>query len=314
MKTRNPFPYSFDNKRYHTLAYDNQRRFGCRVFKAVVDAGFTCPNLDGTKGFGGCTYCLDGASEFTAGPGIPVKEQLRAELRRIRKKYPHAGAVAYFQSHTNTYGPLSTLKALFESALEVGGICGLSIATRADALEPEAIAYLAKLSKHTSLTVELGLQTVHDQTAERINRCHTWQEFLDSYLLLKAQGIRVCVHLINGLPGETEDMMLESAQKLGQLRPDGVKLHLLHIMEGTVLAEQYRLGEVAPMEKERYLAVICSQLELLPAETVLERLTGDGSREKLLAPRWSLDKISVLGGIDQELCRRDSMQGLRFSL
>jgi radical SAM protein (TIGR01212 family) len=307
MKT-SPFRYSDDNKRYHTLSYHLKTVFDHRVMKAVIDAGFTCPNLDGTKGTGGCAYCLNGSGDFTRG-GKPVEEQVRAEILRVRKKYHNADVIAYFQAHTNTYAPLAVLKEKYESALSAEGVCGISIATRADALEPETVDYLAELSRRTYLTVELGLQTVHDDTAAKMNRGHTYSEFLTAYEELKARGIRVCVHIINGLPGETTEKMLETARELGRIKADAVKIHLLQIMEGTELARQYALGQVLPMTREEYIGTVCAQLEVLPPETVIERITGDGAHDKLIAPRWGVDKISVLGGIDKALADKDTWQG-----
>lgn len=308
MTARSPFLYSSDNKRYHTLNYYLKNRFGKRVMKAVIDAGFTCPNLDGTKGIGGCTYCLNGSGDF-ARAGAGVEQQVKAELCRVRKKYPGADVLAYFQAHTNTYAPLPVLRERYEAALRVDGVCGISIATRADALERDTLDYLAALSKTTCLTVELGLQSTHDETARRIHRGHTTEEFLQGYRALKDRGICVCVHVINGLPGETREMMLETARVLAGLRADAVKIHLLQIMEGTALAEQYAAGEVRPMTREDYLDTVCGQLELLPPETVIERITGDGVHEKLIAPRWGVDKIAVLGGIDRALVQKDTWQG-----
>lgn len=307
-----PFPYAEDNKRYHTL-YDHLKQiFGKRVFKASIDAGFTCPNLDGACGVGGCTYCQGGSGAFAPGPALCVGEQVRLEQARVHRKWPDAPVIAYFQAHTNTYAPLPVLRERYEEALSVEGVCGLSIATRADAIAPETVAYLDALSRRTYLTVELGLQTIHDETARRINRGHSYETFLSMYRHLKEHGIRVCIHLINGLPGEDRAMMLGTAREIGRLHPDAVKLHLLHILRGTPLAEEYMRGTLVPMTREAYIDVICSQLELLPPETVVERITGDGQREKLLAPLWSLDKIAVLGGIDKELARRNTVQGTFF--
>jgi radical SAM protein (TIGR01212 family) len=308
----NPFFYSDDNKRYHTLSYHLKHKFNRRVFKAVIDAGLTCPNLDGTKGVGGCTYCLHGSGEFTHGAGKSVPAQIRAELKRVRKKRSNADIIAYFQAHTNTYAPLARLRELYESALAQDGVCGISIATRADALEPETIDYLAEMSRRTYLTVELGLQTMHDSTAEKIHRGHSYAEFLQAYEALKSRGIRVCVHIINGLPGETDEMMLQTAEAIGCLRADAVKIHLLQIMEGTAMAQEYAAHEVIPMEKEQYIDMVCSQLEVLPAEMVIERITGDGAHDKLIAPRWGIDKIAILGGIDQALVRKNTWQGKRL--
>jgi radical SAM protein (TIGR01212 family) len=309
---KSPFLYSNDNKRYHTLSYHLKSKFDRRVFKAVIDAGLTCPNLDGTKGTGGCTFCLGGSGEFTHGGGKSVAEQVRAELERVRRKRSDANAIAYFQAHTNTYAPLSKLREFYESALAVDGVCGISIATRADALEPETVDYLSALSKRTYLTVELGLQTIHDSTAARIHRGHTYAEFLEAFKELQSRGIRVCVHIIDGLPGETDEMMLATARAIGGLKADAIKIHLLQIMEGTALAQQYAAHEVTPMTKEGYIDLVCSQLEVLPAETVIERITGDGSADKLIAPRWGVNKIAILGGIDQALAQKNTWQGKRL--
>lgn len=305
------FPFSIDNKRYHTLAYENRRR-GEKLFKAVVDAGLSCPNIDGHCGVGGCIYCDGGSGYFTADPKLSVTAQLDRELERIRKKTPAASAIAYFQAHTNTYAPVEALRALYLEALAHEGIRGLSIATRADCLAPDILELLSEINEKTALTVELGLQTLHDETAKRINRGHDYACFLRGYTALKERGIRVTVHIINGLPGESSDMMLETARALGQLRPDGVKIHLLHIIKNTRLCAIYESGGYVPMSFEQYTNTVVSQLELFPPETVIERLTGDGDKRKLVAPLWSRDKIRVLGSIDKLMRLTDTWQGKYF--
>lgn len=301
------FPNTSDHKRYHSLYHYNKTRYGTRVMKASLDAGCTCPNRDGTRGTGGCAFC-QGGSHYFAGTG-EIGLQLAQEQARIREKYPDALIIAYFQAGTNTYGPLPQLEAQWKTALKFEGVCGLSIATRCDCLEEPVLDALSRLRDQTDLTVELGLQTVHDETAERIHRGHSFDEFLTGYQALQKRGIRTCVHLINGLPGETAEDMLESARILGQLRPGGVKIHLLHVTEGTELAEVWRRGDYVPMEKQAYIDVTAAQLRLFPPETVMERLTGDGDRRYLLAPLWSRDKISVLGGIDHRLRLWNAVQG-----
>lgn len=307
----NPFPYSNDNKRYKSLAYENGLS-GKKVFKAVIDAGLSCPNIDGTKGYGGCIYCESGSGYFAALPTVPIEKQLEDELRRIREKSPDAEAVAYFQAHSNTYAPISRLRELFETALSHEGICGLSVATRADCLLPETLDYLAELKNRTKLTVELGLQTVFDETALLINRGHSFSEFTEGFNALNERGIRVTVHLINGLPGETTEMMVSSARILGRLRPDGVKIHLLHVIRGTKLCKMFESGDYSPMELDEYVDTVVRQLENLPQETTIERLTGDGDRKTLVAPLWSRDKIRVLGSIDALMAERDTWQGKKF--
>ena len=306
------FLYSLDNKRYHTLNYHLKQKFSKRVFKAVIDAGFTCPNIDGTCGKGGCTYCTSGASEFTNSSEISVTRQIELEKERIYKKWGVVPIVAYFQAHTNTYGELEHLKKLYEEALSVDGVEGISIATRPDCLEQEKIEYLRELSEKTYLTVELGLQTIFDETAKKINRGYLFDTFKDAYKRLKQSGIRVCVHLIDGLIDETPDMMIESAKVLGKMNPDGVKIHLLHVMRDTVCESQLIKGQLDTMSMSEYIETVCKQLRYLPPTCVIERITGDGSKENLIAPRWSTNKIAVLGGIDKFMADNDIYQGDKY--
>ena len=308
---RNPFPYSDDNKRYHTLYYHNKHTFGGRVYKAVLDGGFTCPNLDGTKGIGGCLFCDNGSGAFTK--PLSITEQLMHETARIRRKVPDARVIAYFQVHTNTYAPVARLRELYEEALAFPGVIGLSVGTRPDCLPEEVLDYLAELHERTCLTVELGVQTVHDRTARRFGRGYDFPEFLAGYQSLQARGIRTCLHVINGLPGERGSDMLETARVLGELHPQAVKLQLLHILQGTQYAELWRQGDITTMSQEGYIATVVRQLEYFPPETVIERVTGDGEKAKLLAPLWSMDKIRTLGGIDKAQAELDSFQGKQLS-
>ncbi len=306
------FIYSSDNKRYHTWNYHLRQKFGMKVFKVSLNAGFTCPNIDGTKGTGGCIYCSSsGSGDFAGNPKEDILEQFSKVKEKMHKKWPEAKYIAYFQAHTNTYAPLEVLREKFEAVLELADVVGISIATRADALEDDVCDYLLDLSKRTFLIVELGLQTIHDKTGELINRCHTYQEFLDGYKKLKDRGINVCVHLIVGLPGEDRDMMTQSIKAVAKLKPYAVKLHLLHIIKGTKLCDMYERGEVTALSREEYVDIIADSLELLPAEIVIQRLTGDGAEETLVAPRWSLKKFCVLNEIDKEMLRRNSYQGFR---
>ena len=307
------FPYSDSNKRYHTYNYFLKQKFGAKVAKLSLDAGFTCPNIDGSKGFGGCTYCSGrGSGDFAADACLPLKEQLEQQKAVMEKKWPGSKYIAYFQAHTNTHATLDVLKERFESVLDCEGLVGISIATRADCLDEEKADYLAELSRKIFVEVELGLQSVFDVTGERINRCHSYAEFEAGFHLLKERNIPVCVHLINGLPGENREMMLESARRVGQLRPHSMKLHLLHVIEGTKLAEQWKNGDFPLLEREDYVNILCDQLEVLPPEIVIQRITGDGDKRTLLGPLWSMDKKKVMNAIDMELARRDSWQGKRF--
>lgn len=299
-----------EEKRYYSLYQYNMDTFGCRVLKASLDAGLTCPNRDGTLGSDGCIYC-DQGSRYFSGTGS-ISRQMAAERERIHKKWPGAKLTAYFQAGTNTYAPAERLRDLWEEALCCPDTVGLSIATRADCLGPEILDLLAEFRDRTRLTVELGLQTVHDETARSIGRGHDFAAFLRGYEALQARDIRVCVHFIDGLPGEDQGMMLESARQVGLLEPGGVKLHLLHVNEGTALAELWRQGGYTPLEREEYVALVTEQLRYFPQKTVIERLTGDGDRRRLLAPLWSRDKIAVLGAIDQRMRKLDLWQGDRF--
>ena len=306
------FRYTTDNKRYHTLHYHLTEKFGEKVFKAVIDAGFTCPNIDGTCGVGGCAYCADGAGEFTHGSTLSITEQLEIEQKRISLKHKNPKLIAYFQAHSNTYASLELLREKYDEALSFPNVVGLSIATRPDCVNEEIADLLSEYSEKTYLTVELGLQTIHDKTAQMFNRGYRYETFLSSYKLLKEKNIRVCLHIINGLQNESKDDMIDTARSISKLHPDAVKLHLLHIVRGTEYAKLYEEGKLATMSKEDYIDVICRQLEYLPQETVVERITGDGGRDTLIAPLWSLDKISVLGGIDKEMSRRNTYQGKKF--
>lgn len=304
------FIYSDDNKRYHTWNYHLRHKFGCKVMKIALNAGFTCPNIDGKKGYGGCIYCSEsGSGDFAGNPADSIMQQFEDVRLRMHKKWHEGKYMPYFQAHTNTYAPAGVLRERFEPVLRQPNVVGISIATRADCLNDDVVQYLLELHKRTYLVVELGLQSVFDKTGERINRCHTYAEFLEGYNKLKSHGINICVHLIDGLPGETADMMIESARRVGELEPHCVKLHLLHILKGTVLAKQYEMGEITPLTKDEYVDIIVRQLEVIPQETVIQRLTGDGGRDVLLAPMWSLKKFEVLNSIDKLMVERDTYQG-----
>lgn len=309
---RNPFPYSDTNKRYHTYDYYLRRRYGGKVAKIPLDAGMTCPNIDGRCGVGGCVYCSGrGSGDFAASPALSFAEQDAIVRAKLSRKWPVERCIPYLQAHTNTYAPADVLRARYEEALALPGAVGLNIATRADCLPDDTAALLAEVAGRTDLTVELGLQSAHDETAARINRGHTWAQFVEGYTRLRTASPRImlCVHLIFGLPGEDRTMMLESVRRLAALRPDGVKLHLLHVLRGTALAEDYLAGRYTPMAREDYIEMVCDALELLPPETVICRLTGDGMADDLLSPDWSRRKVSVINDIDTTMYARGSMQG-----
>ncbi|MDD3430275.1 MAG: TIGR01212 family radical SAM protein [Oscillospiraceae bacterium] len=312
MQNNNPFLYSQDNKRYHTLHYANMKKYGGRVYKAVVDAGFTCPNRDGTKSRAGCIFCSNRSGIFTFG-ALSVEQQLEKEIARIHAKVPNAKVVAYFQAGTNTYAPLPALQAAITGVKQNPWVVGISLGTRPDCLPQSILDYLEAVNHEKEITIELGLQTIHDSTARVINRCYDYNCFLQAYTALKQRGIRVCVHLINGLPQESSEMMVQSAKAVGQLGVDGVKIHALHIIDTTPLAQAYCAGSYVPMSQEAYINTVVEQLAYLPAKTVVERLTGDGDKRTLLAPMWSRDKIKVLGSIDKRQAELNTWQGKFYS-
>ena len=312
--SQNPFPYSNTNKRYHTYTYYLHQQFGGKCAKLPIDAGLTCPNIDGKCSTGGCIYCSGrGSGDFTSGEHLSIAEQIKEQKGRLSQKWDTSRCIAYFQAHSNTYAPLSVLKPLYEEALAEEGIVGINIATRADCLADDVVDYLADLAERTVLTVELGLQSAHDRTAELINRGHTFADFCRGYEKLRraSEKIRIGVHLILGLPGESRADMMESVRQVSKLRPDEVKLHLLHILKNTRLAEIFAAGKYQPLSREEYISLVADALELLPPETVIGRLTGDGKAEDLVAPLWSRDKKRILNDIDTLLYRRNSHQGAK---
>lgn len=304
-------PDPFTNKRYNAQSTYLKNRFGRKTVKISLNGGFTCPNIDGTKGTGGCIYCsAKGSGDFGGNPSVSITEQFDEVRKSLADKWGEELLfIPYFQANTNTYAPVERLRELYSDALAQKNVVGIAISTRPDCITDEAADYLQELSRETYVTVELGLQTIHDRTATLINRCHTYSDFLHGYEMLEKRGINVCVHIINGLPHETRKMMLATAEELGRLRPHAVKIHLLHIIKGTVLADMYSRGEFEEMEADAYIETVCDQLERLHPETVIERLTGDGDRQTLIAPFWSRNKKAVLNGIDKELRRRNTVQG-----
>jgi len=312
----NPFLYSDTNKRYHTYDYYLRNTFGTKCAKISLDAGMTCPNRDGKCGYGGCIYCSEhGSGDFAFSAALPLAEQHRLQRERLRGKWPTFQCIPYFQAHTNTYAPLSRLRELFEEAISLPDTVGLNIATRADCLPIETVDYLAELSERTVLTVELGLQTAHDKTAALIRRGHTYADFLEGYCRLRerAPRVRVGIHLILGLIGENDEMMVETAQKVADLCPEEVKFHSLYVIEGTEMADIYRKGGYFPLSREAYVNMVVHALEWMPPETVIGRLTGDGAEKSLLAPLWSKNKRLVLNEIDKKFYHDNTWQGKRRS-
>ena len=311
----NPFSNSDTNKRYYTYDYYLRKTYGGKCAKLPVDAGFTCPNIDGSCGVGGCIYCSPkGSGDFAGSPELSITRQLEQVADRLSSKWTTQKYIAYFQAHTNTYAPLSVLKEKYSEALSYPGVVGLNIATRADCLSSDTVKYLAELSEKTVLTVELGLQTACDETARLINRGHTYAQFEEGYHRLRSAGknINICIHSILGLPGEDSTMMEYTAKKIAELYPDQVKIHLLHVLQGTRLADMYLAGDYVPLERDQYIRLVADVLELLPPDVVIARLTGDGAADDLLAPEWSKKKTTIINDIDKTLYSRGSMQGFRW--
>ena len=328
-KDTNPYRYSDSNKRYMTYDWYMKARFGGKTAKVSLDIGCTCPNLDGTRGHGGCIYCKSGSRSAV---GDTLDEQYRTGVETACRKWTPVGFIPYLQSNTNTYGDPSVLRGFYERAAAMNGAVQLDIATRADCLPEEILGILTETARKIPLMVELGLQTTNDASAMRINRCHTWAEFTDGYERLRRAAdavnaefvsagdekhppfrrFMIGVHLINGLPGENADDMRKTAADVAALHPDMVKIHLAHVLSETELAALYQSGQYEPMTREEYVAVTCDQLEMLPPDTVIGRVTGDGMADDLLAPLWSRRKTEVANEIDKELYRRGTYQGCRW--
>lgn len=300
-----------NNKRYYDLKSYWRNLFGCTVHKLQIDAGFTCPNRDGHVATGGCIYCDGRGSKLRQQGKLPsVAEQIAAG-----KKYYKPSAskfVAYFQTFTNTYAPVARLRALYDEALEQDDVIGLSIGTRPDCLEPDVAELLSSYAKKHHVWVELGLQSIHDKTLRYINRGHSSQQFLDAVHQLAGRGLNICVHIIIGLPDESDKDVLTTAKTLAALPVKGIKIHSLLALDGTPMGERYKQGAIPMITKEKYVTLTADVLEVLPTAMVVQRLTADGYRDIFLGPAWAGNKLDVLNSIHKELERRDSYQGMRY--
>lgn len=306
----NPFPFSSTNKRYHTFTYAMQQRFNQKVAKIPLNAHFTCPNRDGNKGIGGCRFCTrQGSGDTILGFSQPLTSQYEQNLARARQKWPQCVGMPYFQAYSNTYAPLPVLQKLYEPFLEDPDTPALAIATRTDCLEEEAAAWLGQYAKDKDIWLEFGLQTIHASTSQAMNLCHTPKQAAEVVGLCKKYGLKTCLHLINGLPGETPEMMVETARFAARLKPDAVKLHMLHVMENSDLGEDYQASPFSLLSLEEYVQIVCDQLEILPADIIIERISGDGQAEQLIGPLWTVKKTAVANAVDKELFARNSWQG-----
>ena len=307
------FKYSYNNKRYHTLDYFYKNKFNSKVFKVSLNGGFTCPNIDGTVGYGGCIYCSAlGSGEFAGDRNKDLITQFNEVKTMMERKWPNSKYIGYFQANTNTYAPLDELKEKYEKIINLDNVVGLNIATRADSITEECMDYLEELSKKTYLTIELGLQTIHEKTSIFINRCHTLECFEKCVKELRKRKINVVVHIINGLPYETKEMMIDTVKYLNKLDIQGIKIHMLSILKNTKLAKLYEEKPFHILTKQEYVDIVCDQLEYLREEIVINRITGDPKKEDLVEPHWLVKKFTVLNEIDKEMVRRDSYQGIKL--
>jgi hypothetical protein len=310
----NTFKYSNTNKRYYTLDYYYKTKYGCKISKISLNLGLTCPNKDGTKGYGGCIYCSKlGSGEFGGDKTEPLKKQFDTVKKMMDSKWPDSKYIAYFQANTNTYGDLEYLKKSWYEVLDFKDVVGINISTRPDSISKECYDVLDELNKKTDLIVELGLQTIHDKTSKLINRCHTLKEFEDAVKELNKRNIKVLVHIINGLPGETKEDMLDTVKYLNKFNIWGIKIHMLNILKDTALLNMYEKDKFHILSKEEYVDIVCDQLEILREDIVINRLTADGKLEDLVEPKWIIKKFCVLNDIDKEMVRRDSYQGIKES-
>ena len=306
------FKYSDSNKRYHTLDYYYKHKFGCKIAKISLNAGFTCPNKDGTKGVGGCIYCSKlGSGDYAGKPNKSLTEQFLDIKKIMDRKWKDTKYIAYFQANTNTYAPVNVLKDKYEEVLKIDGVVGLNIATRSDSITDECLDYLEELNKKTFLNIELGLQTIHEKTNILINRKESLQEFELMVNKLRSRGINVIVHIINGLPYETKEMMIETVKYVNNLDIQGIKIHMLHIIKDTKLADLYYKEHFHVLTREEYVDIVCDELELLREEIVINRITGDPDPNELIEPTWLIKKFGVLNEIDKEMKKRNIYQGDR---
>lgn len=302
------------NKRYNQYSAHLKQKFGVKVYKITLDAGFSCPNRDGEISNGGCIFCDDGGSFSQAHSNLlSIEQQLEAGVENLSNRFKAKKFMSYFQAYSNTYKPVAQLEKIYKSALKHPDIVGISIGTRPDCVDKEKLKLISGFKDDYYTWVEYGLQSIHDKTLKAINRGHDFDCFLKAYEMSKEAGLNVCAHVILGLPDETKEDMLKTAEKLAELKVDGVKIHMLCALEGTRLSNMYNEGKISFMSEEDYLNTVCDFLEILPPETTIHRLAGNGLKKNLIAPRWLGKKLDALNKIDRELERRNSYQGFIFS-
>ena len=298
------------DKRYNQFSAYLKNKFGQKVYKITLDAGFSCPNRDGTISTGGCIFCDDGGSFSRAHSNLlPVEEQVKAGVASLSEKFKAKKFMSYFQAYTNTYKPVQELEKIYGSALNHPDIVGISIGTRPDCVDSDKLNLIASYTKDYETWIEYGLQSVHDRTLKYINRGHDFKTFARTCDETMKRGIKVCAHVILGLPGESRDDMLETAKTLAEMGVDGIKIHDLCIMKNTKLAQIYKEQEIKLLEEDEYVSLVCDFLEVLPVGTTIHRLAGNGLQALKIAPLWLNKKFEVLNKIDRELLTRNSWQG-----
>jgi hypothetical protein len=310
-----PKPDFWNNrKRYYDFKSFLVNRFGCRVHKLQIDAGFTCPNRDGKLAVGGCAYCDGrGSTLRQKGPLPSVAEQVRAGKALYRNLRGAAKFIAYFQTFTNTYGPVGKLRALYDEALMQEDVVGISVGTRPDCVDEEILDLLQGYAKTKHVWIEYGLQSIHDRTLERIGRGHDAATFVEAVRKTAGRGLFICTHIIAGLPGESREDMIETAKAVAALPVDGIKIHSLLALRGTEVGRLFEEGTITLMSQEDYVSTVCDILEILPPETVIQRITAEGYRDIYLGPGWAANKLKVLNAIDREMEKRDTWQGARHA-
>jgi uncharacterized protein len=314
MSTAQTMPPGFSaERRYYPFSRFLRERFGCKVYRVTVDAGFTCPNVDGTVAVGGCVYCDNRSfSPNRRLPRVSVREQVERGVQLLQKRYHADRFLAYFQAATNTYAPVERLRRLYDEALEHPQIIGLAIGTRPDNVPDPVLDLLEEYARERYVCLELGLQSIHDRSLDWMNRGHHFDAFVDAVERCQGRRLDLCAHVILGLPGESHADMLATAKTLASLPVNGVKIHNLHVVRDTPLEGMYESGQVRMLERDEYVQILCDFLECLPPEMVIHRLNGDAPPDYLVAPTWCLDKPALLRAIHTELQRRDTWQGKRM--
>lgn len=304
----------FGDKRYNSLNYFLRNKFGGKIFKISLDAGFSCPNRDGTISSGGCVFCsVRGSGDFAGDRKFSISDQFEDRKEMMKNKWKEGKYIAYFQAYTNTYAPIEELREKYNQALIEDGVIGLAIATRPDCLSEEVLDLLSEINKNTYLWVELGLQTIHEKTEKIINRGYSLEVFEKALNELRKRNIDVVTHVIFGLPEEKKEDMLETVRYLSHQDIQGIKFHLLHLMKDTPMVKLYEEGRLKFLEQEEYIDIICEAIAMLPEDIVIHRLTGDSPRSLLIGPQWSLKKWEILNSIDKNLQERNLYQGLYYN-